>query len=150
MRTVKIGLLGLGVVGSAVAKAIGDDRGMADRSGVKLELARVAVRDLSKKRSVDMPPGMLTADPTEVVNDPDVEIVVELMGGENPAFDLISTALASGKHVVSANKEVLAKRGEELLATAENSGTRLVYEASVGGYDVLSRSQGRGNQIIGR
>lgn len=133
MRTVKIGLLGLGVVGGAVAKAIIDDRGMAQRSGVKLELSKVAVRDLSKRRAVDLPAGMLTTDTAEVVGNPDIEIVIELMGGENPAFDLITAALSSGKHVVSANKEVLAKRGDELLATATGSGTKLVYEASVGG-----------------
>lgn len=133
MRTVKIGLLGLGVVGSAVAKAIIDGRGMAERSGVKLELSRVAVRDLSKQRAVDLPASMLTTDPSEVVGDPEIEIVIELIGGENPAFELITAALSSGKHVVSANKEVLAKRGDELLATASASETKLVYEASVGG-----------------
>lgn len=133
MRTVRIGLLGLGVVGSAVAKAILDDRGMADRSGVRLELAKVAVRDLSKRRAVNLPAGLLTTDPAEVVNDPNIEVVVELMGGEHPAFDLISSALSSGKHVVTANKEVLAKRGDALLAAAAEAGKRLVYEASVGG-----------------
>lgn len=133
MRTVRIGLLGLGTVGSAVAKAILDDRGMADRSGVQLELAKVAVRDLAKKRTVDLPAGLLTTDPAEVVNDPQISIVVELMGGENPAFDLISSALSSGKHVVTANKEVLAKRGDALLTAASDAGKRLVYEASVGG-----------------
>ncbi len=133
MRTVKIGLLGVGVVGSAVAKAIIDDRGTTERSGVKLELARAAVRDLSKQRAVDLSPELLTADPHDVVSNPDVDVVVELMGGENPAFELITAALSSGKHVVSANKEVLAKRGDELLATATQSGAQLIYEASVGG-----------------
>lgn len=133
MRTVRVGLLGLGVVGSAVAKSILDDREMAERSGNHLELAMVAVRDLSKKRAVDVPSDLLTTDPTEVVNDPQIDVVVELMGGENPAFELISTALSSGKHVVSANKEVLAKRGDELLAASVKSGTQLAYEASVGG-----------------
>lgn len=133
MRTVKIGLLGLGVVGSAVAKAIVEDRGIAERSGVKLQLSKVAVRDLSKKRAVELPANMLTNDPSEVVSDPDIDIVIELMGGENPAFELITTALLSGKHVVSANKEVLAKRGDELLGAASRSGAKLAYEASVGG-----------------
>jgi homoserine dehydrogenase len=133
MRTVRVGLLGLGVVGSAVARAILEDHGMAERSGVRLELAKAAVRDLSKKRAVNLPAGLLTADPAEVVNDPQISIVVELMGGENPAFDLISSALSSGKHVISANKEVLAKRGDALLTVASEAGKRLVYEASVGG-----------------
>lgn len=133
MRTVNIGLLGLGVVGSAVARAIIDDRGIAERSNVKLAIKKVAVRDISKQRAVTLPEGVLTTNADEVVNDPDIEIVIELMGGENPAFELISAALTSGKHVVSANKEVLAKRGDELLAASASSGARLVYEASVGG-----------------
>jgi homoserine dehydrogenase len=91
MRTVRIGLLGLGVVGSAVARAILAGEDMAGRSGVKLEVRRVAVRDLSRKRSVELPAGTITVDPFEVVNDPEIDIVVEVMGGENPAFDLISS-----------------------------------------------------------
>ncbi len=133
MRTVRIGLLGLGVVGSAVAKAIVEDRGMAERSDVKLELGKIAVRDLSKKRAVALPPELLTTDTSQVISDPSIDIVIELMGGENPAFDLINGALKSGKHVVSANKEVLAKRGDELLASASAAGRSLRYEASVGG-----------------
>lgn len=133
MRTVRIGLLGVGVVGSAVARAVQEDAGMSRRSGVKLELVKAAVRDLSKQRAIDLPNSVLTRDHAEVVSNPDIEIVVELMGGETPAFELITTALKSGKHVVSANKEVLAKRGSELLKTAAESGSKLFYEASVGG-----------------
>jgi homoserine dehydrogenase len=95
MRTVRVGLLGLGVVGSAVAKAILDDREMSERSGIHLELAKVAVRDISKKRAVDVAAELLTTDPAEVVNDPQIDVVVELIGGENPAFELITTALSS-------------------------------------------------------
>ncbi len=133
MRTVRIGLLGVGVVGSAVAQAILEDDGISFRNGVKLELVRAAVRDTSRQRAVEMPAGILTDDPSQVVDAPDIDVVVELMGGENPAFDLISSALSSGKHVVSANKEVLAKRGKALLAAASESGANLSYEASVGG-----------------
>lgn len=133
MRTVRIGLLGLGNVGSAVAKSVLEDEGISLRSGVKLELVKVAVRDVSRQRAVDLPAEMLTTDTAAIVQDPDIDIVVELMGGENPAFELISTALSSGKHVVSANKEVLAKRGEELLQAASSTNTQLLYEASVGG-----------------
>jgi homoserine dehydrogenase len=133
MRKVRVGLLGLGVVGSAVARAILDGDDMADRSGVKLEIRRVAVRSVTRARSVELPAGIMTGDPFEVVNDPDIDIVIEVMGGENPAFDLITAALSSGKHVVTANKEVLAKRGDELYSTVAVAGKRLVYEASVGG-----------------
>ena len=133
MRTVGIGLLGVGVVGGAVAEAILLDDGMSQRSGVKLELRKSAVRDLSRKRAVALAGDVLTDNPSDVIEADDIDIVVEVMGGENPAFDHITAALNSGKHVVTANKEVLAKRGAELLATAEKSGKRLLYEASVGG-----------------
>lgn len=133
MRTVGIGLLGVGVVGGAVAEAIMLDHGMTSRSGVKLELRKAAVRDISRKRSVELDSGVLTDDPIAVIEADDIDVVVEVMGGEEPAFSHITAALNAGKHVVTANKEVLAKRGGELLATAEKSGKRLLYEASVGG-----------------
>ena len=133
MRTVGVGLLGLGVVGSAVASAIIRDTGITDRSGVKLELRGVVVRDASKQRAVDLPDGMVSENPGHVLARDDIDVVVEVIGGVTPAFEHICAALESGKHVVSANKEVLCKRGDELLETARRSGKRLLYEASVGG-----------------
>ena len=124
-----IGLLGVGVVGSAVASAILSTEGQ--RQG--LRLCGAVVRDTTRQRDVELPADMLSSDPDTVLGSPDVDIVVELMGGEEPAMEYISVALSAGKHVVTANKEVISKHGEKLrnLATANN--VSLQYEASVGG-----------------
>lgn len=129
-----VGLLGLGNVGSAVAETLLRGRdGPAEAAGVPVELRGAVVRDISKRRSVSLPPGVLSVDPAHVLDDSAVAIVVEVMGGEEPAFDYISRALRAGKHVVTANKEVLSKRGGELLSIAAEHGVSLAYEASVGG-----------------
>ena len=129
-----VGLLGLGNVGSAVAETLLRGRdGPAEAAGVPVELRGAVVRDASKRRSVSLPPGVLSVDPAHVLDDAGVSIVVEVMGGENPAFDYICRALRVGKHVVTANKEVLSKRGGELFAVAAENGVSLAYEASVGG-----------------
>jgi homoserine dehydrogenase len=94
---------------------------------------RAAVRDLSKPRSVELPPGLLTADVMAVLSDPSIDIVVEVIGGEEPAGTFIRSALAAGKHVVTANKELMAKSGPELLAEAHARGLDIMFEASVGG-----------------
>ena len=127
-----IGLLGLGVVGSAVANAIAG-RHRADDPAATLTVIAAVVRDTNSKRTVDLDPAVISSDPDSVVANPEVGIVVELMGGEDPAFDYITSALNAGKHVVTANKEVMCKRGNELLATAAANNVNLFYEASVGG-----------------
>jgi homoserine dehydrogenase len=127
-----IGLLGLGVVGSAVAKAI-VERHKLDDPNIPLAVKAVVVRDPEKKRAVELDHSLISTDPASVIVNPEVGIVVELMGGENPAFDYMSSSLKAGKHVVTANKEVLSKRGGELLAIAAENGVELLYEASVGG-----------------
>ena len=131
---VGIGLLGLGVVGSAVASAIaGYGVGGSHPSGVSLRFCGAIVRDASKPRGGEVPAQLISTDPARVLESDDVDVVVEVMGGETPAFDYISSALRAGKHVVTANKEVLCKRGDELIALAAGSNVRLYYEASVGG-----------------
>lgn len=127
-----VGLLGVGVVGSAVARALlaGDDR-LALPQASRLDLKRAAVRDASQPRPV--PRERLTTEPEEIVGAEDVQLVVELMGGEEPAGAYIRRALEAGQHVVTANKEVLAKHGDELLDIAAANGVRLLYEGSVGG-----------------
>ncbi|MEE8363147.1 MAG: homoserine dehydrogenase [Dehalococcoidia bacterium] len=126
---VGVGLLGVGVVGAAVAGAIlqaaPPDRG--------LRLAAALVRDTSRPRGVTLPGRVLSTDPERVLDNPDIDIVVEVMGGEQPAFDYMARALRSGKHVVTANKDVIARRGEELRAMAADRGVSIQYEASVGG-----------------
>ena len=126
---VGVGLLGLGVVGSAVAASVLSEDGQ--RRG--LELRGALVRDPSRQRAVEMPSGTVTTDPNAVLDSPDVNIVVELMGGEEPALEYISRALSAGKHVVTANKEVISKHGERLRALATENNVSVQYEASVGG-----------------
>ena len=127
-----IGLLGLGTVGAGVAGILSSPEGrhplIAD-----LELVRVAVRDLQRSRPVDIPTERLTTDPNEVVDDPDVHLVVEVIGGIEPARTLIMRAISAGKSVVTANKAVIARHGEEIAAAAAAAGVYVLIEAAVGG-----------------
>jgi homoserine dehydrogenase len=131
-RTLTVGLLGCGIVGSGVVRLLtehADD--IAARLGARLELGPVAVRNVSRDRGLEVP--RLTAEASDVVDDPDVDIVVEVMGGIEPARTLISAALEQGKPVVTANKELISTLGAELLELAAAKGTRLEYEAAVAG-----------------
>ena len=131
---VRVGLLGCGIVGSALVRTLQRDADhIAQRAGVALEITRVAVRTESKDRGLDLPPGVLTTDPASVVTDPDVDVVVELIGGIEPARDLILDALKAGKPVVTANKELVANLGHELFEAADTAGVDLLFEAAVGG-----------------
>jgi homoserine dehydrogenase len=133
-RTIRVGLLGCGTVGQAVVRLLlqhEDD--VTLRAGIRLEVARVAVRDLDKARDVPLEPGRFTDDPEQVVKDPDVDVVCEVMGGMEPARTLMLAALDAGKPVVTANKEVLATVGRQLLDRAEETGVDLAFEASAGG-----------------
>ena len=129
-----VGLLGLGVVGSGVATAL---LHKADQVrhwlGAPLLIRKILVRDPQKPRSMEVPAGLITIDPETVLQDPDIGIVIEVLGGEHPAAELITRSLECGKHVVTANKEVIAKHGPELLTLAERKGVQLLFEASVGG-----------------
>ena len=124
-----VGLLGLGGVGSGVAQYLTQHAPRAHG----LTLHRALVRDLRKPRPVATPEGLLTSTLDGVLEDPRVRIVVEVMGGEHPALEYISEALSQGRHVVTANKEVMAKHGSELLDLASRKGVQLRFEASVGG-----------------
>lgn len=131
---VRVGLLGCGHVGSALVRLITEHAGLVEsRAGVKVEVARVAVRNLAKERDVDLSHDRFTHDAEEVVTDPSVDVVVEVIGGIEPARSLILAALQRGKPVVTANKELLANFGRELFEAAESSGVDLLFEASVGG-----------------
>ena len=132
--TLRVGLLGCGNVGGALVRLLIDDAaGIEARSGLRLELVAVAVRSQSKEREAPVPAGMLTSDAQAVVADPDVDIVVEVIGGIEPARALILTALKSGKPVVTANKELLANCGAELFEAASAAGVDLLFESSVAG-----------------
>jgi homoserine dehydrogenase len=131
---VRIGVLGCGNVGAALVEQIRTRADViAGRTGLRLEVARVAVRSVSKDRPVELPPGTLTHDAAELVQDPGIDVVVEVIGGIEPARELTLAAMRAGKPVVSANKELLANHGAELFAAAEAAGVDLLFEAAVGG-----------------
>lgn len=137
---VRVGVLGCGNVGSALCRILGEEsRKLAATTGISLELVGVAVRDVTRSRNWHIPPGIL-ADAMDLVTDPQVDVVVELVGGTGVAGDLVAEALRNGKAVVTANKDLLADRGEALHAAAEAAGTRLYYEAAVGGALPLIRT----------
>ena len=136
---VNIGLMGLGVVGTGVAAHIlGSNFFMADMTGRTVNLKKVLVRDASLTRDVELPAGVLTTNAEDILTDPDIHIVVEVMGGTDPAENYIKQALSSGKHIVTANKEVMAKSGFELMTLARQSNGNLLFEACVGGGFLLS------------
>lgn len=125
-KKIKIGLIGLGTVGSGVFKTL--------KSFDHVEVTKIAVKNINKPRNIEgLDRSIMTDNPFEVVNDPDIDIVVELIGGLNPAFDLIKTAIKNGKHIVTANKELLAKEGEELFNFAEANNKVILYEAAIAG-----------------
>jgi homoserine dehydrogenase len=131
---VRIGLLGCGNVGAALVGLLarqGDD--IEARTGLRLELTRVAVRDVAKAREVALPAGVLVDDAAAVVADPDVDVVVELIGGIEPARSLVLDALKAGKPVITGNKALLADHGAELYAAADTAGVDLLFEAAVAG-----------------
>ena len=130
--TIGIGLLGLGTVGAGVAGILTSPEGRHPLVG-DLALKRVAVRDLNRPRPVELPESILCTDPETVIDDPAVDIVVEVMGGLEPARSLILRAIAAGKPVVTANKAVIARYGEEIAAAAAARGVYVLIEAAVGG-----------------
>ncbi|MCL2393358.1 MAG: homoserine dehydrogenase [Acidimicrobiaceae bacterium] len=130
----RVGVLGCGNVGGALVRLLVVDRErIAARTGTRLEVGAVAVRSLARDRDVPVPEGRLTTDAAAVVVDPEIDIVVELMGGIEPARTLILAALKAGKPVVTANKELIANCGAELWEAAANAGVDLLFEAAVAG-----------------
>ncbi len=134
MDRVSVGLLGLGSVGCGVARLL-EEHGerVARRAGRPLVLKRAAVRDVRRARAFTLPADRLTFDPRDVIDDPEIDIVVELMGGTSPSLGYVRDALAAGKDVVSANKALLAEHGPEIFAEARKHGRAVAFEAAVGG-----------------
>ncbi|MGH9114798.1 MAG: homoserine dehydrogenase [Acidimicrobiales bacterium] len=131
---VRVGLLGCGNVGGSLVRLLVEDaERIAARTGLRLQLAAVAVRSQSRERDAPIPPGVLTTDAHSVVEDPRVDVVVEVIGGIEPARTLILAALKAGKPVVTANKELLANCGAELFEAASTAGVDLLFESSVAG-----------------
>jgi len=133
MKTLKVGMLGCGTVGSQVARLmVANKADLTSRAGAELELVKVAVRDTSVKRE-GISSNLITEDAQSVVNDPSIDLIIEVMGGISPAKELILTALKNGKSVVTANKALLAKDGAALYEAASNANVDLYYEAAVAG-----------------
>lgn len=133
-KAMNVGLMGLGVVGGGVFHTLTrKDNPISRQAGIPINVSRVLVRDLDKARPEGAPRDILTTNPADILDDPDVDVVVEVMGGEQPALDYMTAALQGGKSVVTANKEVMAKHGPALLSLASSKGAQLLFEASVGG-----------------
>jgi homoserine dehydrogenase len=131
---VRVGVLGCGNVGAALVGLIAKQGDAIEaRTGLRLEVTRVAVRNVAKERPVELPPGSLTHDAAGVVADPNVDVVVEMIGGIEPARSLVLDAMKAGKPVVTANKELLANVGADLFSAAEAAGVDLLFEAAVAG-----------------
>jgi homoserine dehydrogenase len=131
---IKIGILGLGTVGTGVVKLLEEQKNdFFWKVGCKLEIAKILVRNVNKKRSIDIDKNLLTENWEEIINDPEIQIVVEVMGGIEPAKTYILAALKAGKHVITANKDLMAEYGKELFDTANKHNLDLAFEASVAG-----------------
>ncbi len=139
MRSIKIGVLGLGNVGAGVLRILREhSQTLEQRVSARIEVKRVLVRDLSRAREIETPEGLLTTDPSEVLEDPEIAVVVELIGGTTTAKQFVERALAAGKHVVTANKALLAEHGDALFQRAQECGRELLFEGAVaGGIPVL-------------
>jgi homoserine dehydrogenase len=133
-QKIGVGIIGLGTVGGGTFRILRDNAELIrHRIGVPVEVVKIAVRDVHRDRSLDIPNTLLTNDPAAVANDPNVDIVVEVIGGYDPARELILAAIGHGKHVVTANKALLAVHGSEIQAAARRAGVMIGFEASVGG-----------------
>lgn len=133
-RSLNVGLIGLGTVGSQVAeRMLTAQQQLSRRAGVELCLKRVLVRDLNKRRAVEIAPDLLTVDPADVLEDPAIDVLVEVAGGDEPMRSYLERAIQAGKHVITANKVVMAKHGPELLDAAVEKNVDLYFEAAVGG-----------------
>lgn len=132
-QKLKIGLLGMGTVGGGVAAILERHReALSEKAGAELVLERVLVRDPRRPRAVDLPAERFTTEAASILHDPSIDLVVELMGGIEPARSYILEALRRGKYVVTANKDLMARHGTELLEEAQRHRARIYYEASVG------------------
>ena len=134
MKKINIGIIGFGTVGAGTFEALSTNRHIiADRVGAELFVKKIADLDIDTDRGISVNPGCMTVDAMELINDPEIQIIVELMGGLGKAKEFIIKAMENGKHVVTANKALLAEHGEEIYKAADQNGVGLWFEASVGG-----------------
>ncbi len=140
MKRLRIGLLGCGNVGAALVALLDEQRAtVSARTGIELQIARIAVRSTARDRGLSVDRSVFVTDAASVVSDPEIDIVVEVIGGIEPARTLVREAVAAGKPVVTANKELLANHGAELFAAADEAGVDLLFEAAVAGAIPLIR-----------
>src|SRR5690606_24055468 len=133
MNSVNIGLIGFGNIGTGLVNALSQNSEIiAQRAGVPVRLTRIADTDTRRKRECPYDPAMLTNDANALLDDPEIHVIVELVGGLEPARTFVERALKNGKHVVTANKAMLATYGADLWRTAEEHKVALLFEASVG------------------
>jgi homoserine dehydrogenase len=144
MHDIQLGLIGFGTIGTGVVRLLQQNGTLLEeKTGARLVLKRVADLDTVRDRGVSLSPGVLTADAAQVIDDPDISVVIELIGGYEPARSFVLRAIENGKHVVTANKALLALHGEEIYAAAACKGVEVLYEAAVaGGIPVLSAIKG--------
>ncbi|MCU6793394.1 homoserine dehydrogenase [Paenibacillus sp. WQ 127069] len=134
MKSIQVGLLGLGTVGTGVVRIIkGHQQDLMSQTGASIEISKILVQDKSKLRDIEVSSELLTEDPRDVIENPEIDIVIEVMGGIELAKGYILEALDRGKHVVTANKDLMALHGQEILAKASEKGCDVLYEASVAG-----------------
>ncbi len=151
MKPVKVGILGLGTVGGGTVNVLKRNAAeIARRAGREIIITRASAKDLNKQRICDTEGIALTTDPFEIINDPDIEIILELIGGAGPVKEMVLKAIANGKHVVTANKSLIALHGNEIFAKASEKGVIVAFEAAVaGGIPIIKaiREGLSGNQI---
>ncbi|MEK9743113.1 MAG: homoserine dehydrogenase, partial [Gammaproteobacteria bacterium] len=134
MRPVQVGVIGLGTVGSGTVDVLARNGAeIARRAGRAIQVTRAAVRDLSRDRACDLRDIELSQNPAELIADPSLDVVIELMGGCEEAYALVMGALENGKHVVTANKALIATKGNEIFSRASQAGLVVAFEASVAG-----------------
>jgi homoserine dehydrogenase len=138
-KKIYVGLLGLGTVGTGVYKVLTTEaKAIEEKTGIQIILKKICVKSGSKKRPINLRLGLLTTNPNEIINDPEIDILVEMIGGVHPAKEILLKALAKGKHVVTANKALLAEHGREIFLAAQKNARHLDFEASVcGGIPII-------------
>jgi homoserine dehydrogenase len=156
MKPIKVGLLGLGTVGTGVVRIVeGHQEDLQRQTGSPIEIVKILVQDKAKSRNISVNSDKLTENPWEIIDNPDIDVIVEVMGGVSVTKDYILSALNKGKHVVTANKDLMAIHGPDILAKAAEKGCDVFYEASVaGGIPIIrtlveSFSSDRINKIMG-
>ncbi|MRR39398.1 homoserine dehydrogenase, partial [bacterium] len=134
MNEIKVGLLGLGTIGTGVAKLLMTNADLIEaKVGARITLKKIADLDITTDRGIALPEGILTTNADEVLTDPEINVVIELIGGYEPAKRFVLKAIENGKHVVTANKALLALHGDEIYPAAARSGVEVLFEAAVGG-----------------